>query len=376
MEKKSFTRTELYDLVWSEPLLTISKMYNISDVGLRKICIRLNIPLPKNGHWQKVQYGKKVTKTPLPPADKEEEITFAVRDENSGEIVNELSPLKALQKEIENQLKDKLVVTERLTNPDKLIQSTKDNFNGKFKYTDSDYYQKRSQTLNIKVSKEQESSVLRFLDTFIKSLYERGHNIIVDAGNTYLLIKDEKIKISIREKTKQVKKVQNNSSWVSYDYVYTGKLVFKVDQTFIDREWTEGNLLFENQLSLILAKLEILADILKQKNLEIRLWHEDYERKRQIEKDYQKRKEDDLLAFKDTLNKAERWHKAANLRNYINEVELKAAANNNLTEETKTWLFWARKKADWYDPFVESEDELLNGVDKETLSINRKQSYW
>lgn len=376
MEKKTFTRAELYNLVWSEPLLTLSKKYNISDVGLRKICIRLNIPLPKNGHWQKVQYGKRVTQTPLPPAEKEEVITFTIRDKNSSEIVKELSPLKVLQKEIENQLKDKLVVTERLTNPDKLIQSTKDNFNGKFKYTDINYYQKRNQTLNIKVSKEQESRVLRFVDTFIKSLYERGHTIIVDAGNTYLLIKDEKIKISIREKTKRVQSVKQNGLWISYDYVYTGKLVFKVDQTFIDREWTEGTVLFENQLSVILAKLEILADVLKQKNLEIRLWREDYDRKRQLEKDYQKRKEDDLLAFKDTLNKAERWHKAANLRNYINEVESKAIAENNLTEETQIWLTWARKKADWYDPFIEAEDELLKGADKETLSLNRKQSYW
>lgn len=43
MEKKTFTRTELYDLVWSELLLTISKKYNISDIELRKICSRLNI---------------------------------------------------------------------------------------------------------------------------------------------------------------------------------------------------------------------------------------------------------------------------------------------------------------------------------------------
>lgn len=375
MEKITFTRTELHNLVWSEPLLSLSKKYNISDVGLRKICIRLNIPLPMNGHWQKVQYGKKVGKTLLPPADKEEVITFSIRDENSGEIVNELSPLKGLQKEIEWQLKDILVVPEHLTNPDKLVIITRDKLNGKFKYTDSDYYQRCNKTLNIRVSKEQVSRVLRFIDTFIKALYARGHSIIVEAGNTYLLIKDEKIKINIREKTKRVKSVKQNGLWISYDYVYTGKLVFKVDQTFIDREWTEGTVLFENQLSVILAKLEILADILKQKNLEIRLWREDYDRKRQIEKDYQKRKEDDLLAFKDTLNKAERWHKAANLRNYINEVELKATANNNLTEETKTWLFWARKKADWYDPFVESYDEHLNGVDKETLSLNRKPSY-
>ncbi len=60
MDSIHFTRKELYDLVWKEPLLTLSKKYDISDVGLRKVCIRMKIPLPKAGHWQKLRHGKKV----------------------------------------------------------------------------------------------------------------------------------------------------------------------------------------------------------------------------------------------------------------------------------------------------------------------------
>lgn len=50
MEKQSLTRTELYKMVWSEPISKIAKRYNISDVGLRKICIRKNIPIPERGY--------------------------------------------------------------------------------------------------------------------------------------------------------------------------------------------------------------------------------------------------------------------------------------------------------------------------------------
>ena len=60
MIKEIFDRKELYDLVWSRPLLTLSKKYIISDNGLRKICIKMNIPLPQNGHWQKIRYSKSV----------------------------------------------------------------------------------------------------------------------------------------------------------------------------------------------------------------------------------------------------------------------------------------------------------------------------
>ncbi len=96
-----------------------------------------------------------------------------------------------------------------------------------------------------------------------------------------------------------------------------------------------------------------------------------WQEEERIRKEFEKRQDDDLEAFRQTLNKAERWHKAVNLRNYINEVESKAIAGNNLTEETKAWLTWARKKADWYDPFMEAKDELLKDADKETLTLKR-----
>ena len=51
MEKIVFTREELYELVWSEPLTRLAKKYNISDNGIRKKCKKMNIPLPKVGHW-------------------------------------------------------------------------------------------------------------------------------------------------------------------------------------------------------------------------------------------------------------------------------------------------------------------------------------
>jgi hypothetical protein len=60
------TRKELYDLVWSEPMTTICKRFEISDNGLRKHCKLMNIPTPHNGYWAKLQYGKEVEKTPLP----------------------------------------------------------------------------------------------------------------------------------------------------------------------------------------------------------------------------------------------------------------------------------------------------------------------
>ena len=50
MERVTITRKQLFDEVWRTPLLQLANKYAISDVGLRKLCIKQNIPLPKAGH--------------------------------------------------------------------------------------------------------------------------------------------------------------------------------------------------------------------------------------------------------------------------------------------------------------------------------------
>jgi hypothetical protein len=57
------------------------------------------------------------------------------------------------------------------------------------------------------------------------------------------------------------------------------------------------------------------------------------------------------------------------LREFIDDVEHKAVEKNSVTNELGSWIKWARKKADWYDPFVEAYDELLHGADRERLSF-------
>lgn len=56
MSKFTFSRKELYDQVWSEPLTTVAKKYQTTDYVLRIICRKYKIPLPKSGHWMKIQF--------------------------------------------------------------------------------------------------------------------------------------------------------------------------------------------------------------------------------------------------------------------------------------------------------------------------------
>jgi hypothetical protein len=46
-----FTRQELYDLVWSEPIQKLAKRFGLSDVGLAKACRSADIPRPGRGYY-------------------------------------------------------------------------------------------------------------------------------------------------------------------------------------------------------------------------------------------------------------------------------------------------------------------------------------
>src|SRR5471032_1169548 len=61
-----FTRRELYERVWAEPISALAKTLQVSDVWLAKNCRLSNIPLPPRGYWAKLYAGQVVGKTSLP----------------------------------------------------------------------------------------------------------------------------------------------------------------------------------------------------------------------------------------------------------------------------------------------------------------------
>lgn len=62
----TWNRVELYNEVWSQPLLKLSRQYGISDVRLGKVCRKLKIPHPGRGFWSKRAVGQAVEQVPLP----------------------------------------------------------------------------------------------------------------------------------------------------------------------------------------------------------------------------------------------------------------------------------------------------------------------
>lgn len=60
------TREQLYKEIWEISVAGVAKKYGAHYNELLKLCKEMNIPVPPSGYWVQLQFGKSVTKTPLP----------------------------------------------------------------------------------------------------------------------------------------------------------------------------------------------------------------------------------------------------------------------------------------------------------------------
>jgi hypothetical protein len=369
--KTKFTREELYNLVWSTPLSVLSKKYDISDNGLRKICIRMNIPLPKNGHWQKIKNGKRPHKIELTDDHNgDQEVTLVAITDVTPKTISFTEKVKSLQKVIEIELQGKLIVPEKLLRPDSLITA----FNDRFKGRSSSSYLHRDE-LNISVSAKNLSRALKFLDALIKVIRLRNHSIAFSRKTTAVVIRGEKIEIRLNEKNRAIKIEKNG--WTTTEYEPTGILYFAIKASYSDKIWEDGKTLIEGQLSNIIAYMEVKGEELHQRTLQ---WESERkireEKARKLEESI-KQQDEELQKFKILLGEVDRWNMLKKLRAYINGFEKYHQENDRLTPEIEEKINWMKRKADWYDPRINLEDELFVDLNKDTLQFRRSESaFW
>jgi len=347
MEKIKLTRQQLYELIWSESLLSISKRYDISDNGLRKICLRMNIPLPPRGYRQKHAAGQKVYPEPLPEdCSVKDSVDLKLRlgDRNGNSIGTRT-------KEIENHNSLPTTVPGSLKKPYPLIKDAKEALLDKRnRHRNCDRIAcSQGSVVNIQVSPGKANRSLRIYDTFIKLFLARGHEIVHDNFWGSFMIYGEVYKISIRE---SMRIADNNNKSSRNRYVPSGVLSFRIGHGYFSKELKEGKRKLEDLLPKFLAKLELMA--IEDRNR--RLVREENQRKENAEKEMRKlrkkRIEDEKDAVLEMVSQARRIDEAANMRKYIKAKETMLRSDGDLSEEEKKWLIWARKRTDWYDPLV------------------------
>ena len=385
------TREELYKEIWEISLTGVAKKYDLNYSKLVSACKEHNIPYPTSAYWTKKKMGLDIKDDVMPlPESHEKEIRLELKNskplfkKNDNEEENDIQEFNYLNFLDENERsKVATVISELDINKHKRLHKTILDYKNKVKderkeerqrnyynpyynihnYTETGYF--------ANVSKNEKDRCMKVLSTIYYAIEELGGKINSDFS---MQIRGERLNIEIeelkdkvnheltKEEAKKLLEYEDEKKRYSYaykpqirkyDYIHNGKLKI----TFENREYIKetDKVKLEDKLGDIIVKLYEkserirVARVAREKEAKRR----EEERKREVELK-NKRKEEAIKTI-DLVNKSEDYRIACEIRNYIKAVELK----EELDEDTKQWIKWANKKADWFDPIIDANDELL-----------------
>jgi hypothetical protein len=375
--RKQLTREKLYEEIWTEPMTVVARRYNMSDVGLAKNCKKMNIPKPGLGYWAKIQAGQKIPRTPLPPLAPNGYDSIWVIELSDKEQAKKLAQTK--ESAIEKFPVDKIEPDSILTNPHRLINEANEALSKKsVKADERGILITSKKILDISVTQSSLERALLIMDALVKAMTKYGISIHV-GENTNLTVDGETIDLSLSERIKRsdhketpeevaarerYTKAIGNGRYVPYpiipryDYHPTGVLTIKLGQqrTFNDTNSTR----LEDRLAEIISCLFNLAADIKARRIERErkeeIARQKEERRQQLIKRVKQEKED----FENLEKNAKNWKRSQRIYEYINAVEQNALATGGMTDELRTWIKWARAKADWLNPMNSISDLLLD----------------
>lgn len=170
------TRYDLYNLVWSTPMMKLAEQYGISGKGLAKICARMDLPVPPRGYWAKVNAGHKPPCLGLPPEGPDTVLRYEIDLLNS---ICQKAVAKKKQPVELNGAREKISLKERLEDLHPLVRSTQKvcregirPFYGKPKLL--------PRWVSINVSKSKLNAALLFLENLIRHFEEKGLSFVCE----------------------------------------------------------------------------------------------------------------------------------------------------------------------------------------------------
>lgn len=201
------------------------------------------------------------------------------------------------------------------------------------------------------------------MDTIIKLLRARHHDVLARFRETVAVIQGEEIKIRIREKQNFLDTRETLGKTFT---LYSGELIFVIGD-YNKKGFRDSAEKLENKISPIVAYLEYQGNIKKAERIKWEIIRKEQERQEQIKMEYNERQDKEAQAFKNLFPQAVRLHQANIIRTYIQAVEINTIKNGNLYDEFNSWKTWAEQKVSWYDPMINGTDHLLGDYHKTNI---------
>ncbi|GMN11502.1 hypothetical protein MTsPCn9_26200 [Croceitalea sp. MTPC9] len=354
MLKKIYTRQELFDLVWNEPLSKLATKFNIETQYLKDICLENNIPLPTRGYWSKVRFNKEIEKITLP------------KIENKNPKIN-LDPRQQHKKfktdyhrrafELEQRRDLNFKVPARISTYHPLIMTSKkllekiDNSEKRLRYWE---VANENDLLPIHTDLKHRDRALRFMDTLIKIVEAMGCKIVFYCNSAHVEMFGQKTEINLRQKVYRIRN-KDESGWSRESWEKSDKLEFQAGPSFNQKKWIDNT---KRKLE------ECLPEIIAWIEKDCKYWH-DLRTEQAIEENKRLLQEQKLEALKKAKESeqakvnqlfidAENWNKAKVAEHYISAMEEQAVQKNEMNSNTKDYISWAREVIKKLNPLSDS----------------------
>lgn len=375
-----YERDKLYQEVWAEAVTTVAKRYGISDVGLRKVCKKLAVPLPPLGYWAKLAAG---SKSPIPSLPKHAGPTEIVRRRFVSDEPVEPDPEHLIaRREFEARPENQIAVSETLDSPHRLVAATEQALR-RPKHRDLrglPITDRRA--LDVSVSEASLPRALRIMDALAKALDARSMPIRIESdgkGRSHVKILDQDLAVRLGESTLRTEReltLQERRDMKQYGHAYlpnrysyksTGLLKLGIIGNYSDELKNivaDGkHQRVEQRLNEFVVKLEEEA-VRRQRQEERReREHRLWEEQARLRREREERQREELERLKALEDEARSWRRAGDIRAYVAAAEAKAIGEHGTVasdSELGRWIAWARNKADWIDPLVAAGCPILD----------------
>ncbi|RML88192.1 hypothetical protein [Pseudomonas savastanoi] len=356
---KSFTPQELFEMVWTTPVLKLAREIGVSDVGLSKACRRAGIVLPARGYWAKSE--AKRPKRPKPPTQTIP-IEFSVLDIQQTRLdVNKRVKPEPLLVTVPTELVD--------AHPEvgKWLSAAR-----KAKVVDGALDISGACVLSARISSDAVARSALIFDTLIKESEKRGYRFSIKAGETHVIVDDEPLKISISEKLKRfeiprppAKPLRPGQPWSPnlaglsrprYGWESTGILTLSLDVRTLTQErknWTDtDNARIEKRLGQVLLALPRLAQSAKSKQAADEDWQRKWDRDQRLKREAHDAGERRAKLQTSLVCHTESWERAMRLEAFI-QATINAAPQDEQSQQQLTlWVCWARHEVQELNPLV------------------------
>jgi len=363
---KSFTPQELFEMVWTTPVLKLAREIGVSDVGLSKACRRAGVILPARGYWAKAE--AKRPKRPKPPTQTIP-IEFSVLDIQKAEL--------SVEKKVKSEPSLVTVPVELAdAHPEveKWLSAAR-----KAKVVDGALDISSSCVLSARISSDLIARSALIFDTLIKESEKRGYRFSITAGATHVIVDDEPLKISITEKLKRfeiprppAKPLRPGQPWTPnlaglsrprYGWESTGILTLSLDVRTLTQErknWTDSDKArIEKRLGQVFQALPRLAQSAKSKQAADQDWKRKWDRDQQLKREAHDADEHRAKLQTSLVCNTEAWERAIRLEAFIQATIDAAPQDEQSQQQLALWVCWARHEVQKLNPLARDPMEVI-----------------